>query len=463
MKFIKITFSLLFISLAAFSQNADSAQIRKIYDEALVNGHTYRNLEYLCKQIGPRLSGSPQAQKSVEWTKKLMEDYGFDKVYLQEVMVPHWVRGAKEQAKILAGKQSIVVPIAALGGSVATPKAGLTAEIIELQSLNELKTLGAEHIKGKIVFFNRAFDPKPIETGVSYGMAGDQRRIGASEAAKYGAVGVIVRSLTHSVDDYPHTGNMSYEANGVKIPAAAISTKGANELSRLLKLKTANPVKFFFKQNCETLPDALSYNVIGELTGSEKPDEIITVGGHLDSWDLAEGAHDDGTGVMQSVEVLRIFKALNYKPKHTVRAVMFMNEENGLRGGQKYAELAKLNQEKHLAAIESDAGGFTPRGFGIDAPISLFKQISQQWQPVLQPYDVDRLTLGGGGADIGPLKNAVPGVILIGYRPDSQRYFDIHHTPNDVFENVNKRELELGAASMAGLVYLIDQSGFKLK
>ncbi len=462
MKFIKITLSLLLFSLAAFSQNADSAQIRKIYDEALVNGHAYRNLEYLCKQIGPRLSGSPQAQKSVEWTKKLMEDYGFDKVYLQEVMVPHWVRGAKEQAKILAGKQSIVVPIAALGGSVATPKAGLTAEIIELQSLNELKTLGEERIKGKIVFFNRAFDPKPIETGVSYGMAGDQRRIGASEAAKYGAVGVIVRSLTHSVDDYPHTGNMSYEANGVKIPAAAISTKGANELSRLLKLKTAIPVKFFFKQNCETLPDALSYNVIGELTGSEKPNEIITVGGHLDSWDLAEGAHDDGTGVMQSVEVLRIFKALNYKPKHTVRAVMFMNEENGLRGGQKYAELAKLNGEKHLAAIESDAGGFTPRGFGIDAPISLFKQISQQWQPVLQPYDVDRLTLGGGGADIGPLKNAVPGVILIGYRPDSQRYFDIHHTPNDVFENVNKRELELGAASMAGLVYLIDQSGFKL-
>ncbi|MFM6975976.1 MAG: M20/M25/M40 family metallo-hydrolase [Sphingobacteriaceae bacterium] len=462
MKFTKIALLLMLISQAAFSQSADSVQIRKIYDEALVNGKAYGNLEFLCKKIGARLSGSPQAQKAVEWTKLLMEDYGFDKVYLQEVMVPHWVRGEKEQAKIIAGKQAITVPIAALGGSVATPKNGITAEIIELQSLAELKTLGEDKIKGKIVFFNRAFDPKPIETGISYGIAGDQRRAGPAEAAKYGAVGVIVRSLTHAIDNYPHTGNTSYEANGIKIPAAAISTKGANELSRLLKLRSAVPVKFFFKQNCETLPDALSYNVIGEITGSEKPNEIITVGGHLDSWDLAEGAHDDGTGVMQSVEVLRIFKTLNYKPKHTIRAVLFMNEENGLRGGQKYAELAKANNEIHLAAIESDAGGFTPRGFGFDASGNLFKQIKNSWQTLFEPYDADRLTLGGGGADIGPLKNASQGVVLIGYRPDSQRYFDIHHTPNDVFENVNKRELELGAAAITSLVYLIDQSGFKL-
>jgi len=462
MKLSKLIILLVVISQSVLAQSQDSVQLRKIYDEALVNGHSYKNLEYLCKQIGPRLSGSAGAQKAVEWTKKIMQEYGFDKVYLQEVMVPHWVRGEKEQAKIIAGNKSISVPIAALGGSVATPKAGITAPIIEVQTLAELKTLGEAQLKGKIVFFNRPFDPRPIQTGTSYGMAGDQRRSGPSEAAKYGAVGVIVRSLTHSIDDYPHTGNTSYEANGIKIPAAAISTKGANELSRLLKVKSAVPVKFFFKQNCETLPDALSYNVIGELTGSEKPNEFITVGGHLDSWDLAEGAHDDGTGVMQSVEVLRILKAMNYKPKHTIRAVLFMNEENGLRGGQKYAELAKLNQEKHVAAMESDAGGFTPRGFGIDAPLELFKQVKSTWQPLFEPYDTDKLTLGGGGADIGPLKNAVPGIVLIGFRPDSQRYFDIHHTPNDVFENVNRRELELGAAAMTGLVYLIDQTGFKV-
>lgn len=462
MKALKICFALLLMSSIAFGQKNDSLQIRRIYDEALVNGKSYTDLAYLCKKIGSRLSGSLGAQKAVEWGKQVMESYGFDKVYLQEVMVPHWVRGAKEQAKIIVGKKSMDVPIAALGGSVATPKGGITAPIIEVQSLTELKTLGEANIKGKIVFFNRAFDPRPIETGVSYGLAGDQRRAGPSEAAKYGAVGVIVRSLTHAIDDYPHTGNTTYQDGIAKIPAAAISTKAANELSRELKLKTAIPVKFFFKQNCETLPDVLSYNVIGELVGSEHPDQIITVGGHLDSWDLGEGAHDDGTGVVQSIEVLRIFKAIGYRPKHTIRAVLFMNEENGVRGGLKYAEEAKNKQEKHIAAIESDAGGFTPRGFGIDAPTDLYKKINTLWQPMFQPYDADRLTQGGGGVDIAPLKRTIPGIILIGYRPDSQRYFDIHHTANDVFENVNRRELELGAAAMCSLVYLIDQTGFKL-
>jgi carboxypeptidase Q len=188
-------------------------------------------------------------------------------------------------------------------------------------------------------------------------------------------------------------------------------------------------------------------------------EEIISIGGHLDSWDLAEGAHDDGTGVMQSVEVLRIFKSMNYRPKRTIRAVMFMNEENGLRGGLKYAELAKANNEKHIAAIESDAGGFTPRGFSVDAPKDALAAMSQSWLSLLKPYLIEDIKAGGGGADIGPLKNAVPGVTLIGYRPDSQRYFDIHHASNDVFENVNRRELELGAAAMAALTYLIDQKG----
>jgi hypothetical protein len=461
MKAVKLLLVLVMLSTSLFAQSADSIFLRKIYDEALVNGKAYQNLNYLCKQIGPRLSGSAQAQKAVDWTKKLMESYDFDRVYLQEVLVPHWVRGEKEVGKIVLGKKDIEVPIAALGGSVSTPKQGLTAEIIELQSLAELKTLGEDKIKGKIVFFNRAFDPKPIETGTSYGMAGDQRRAGASEAAKYGALGVIVRSLTHAIDDYPHTGAMNYEANGTKIPAAAISTKGANELSRLLKLNSAVPVKFYFKQNCETLPDVLSYNVIGELKGTTTPDEIITIGGHLDSWDLAEGAHDDGTGVMQSVEVLRILKSLGYQPKHTIRAVLFMNEENGLRGGQKYAEIAKITGEKHIVAMESDAGGFTPRGVGIDAPADLFKKIKGDWEKLFEPYQTDRLTLGGGGADIGPLKTASPGIVLIGFKPDSQRYFDIHHTPNDVFENVNRRELELGAAAMTSLIYLIDHNGLK--
>ncbi len=274
-------------------------------------------------------------------------------------------------------------------------------------------------------------------------------------------MGVIVRSLTGALDNYPHTGATHYAPDGIKIPAAAISTNAADQLSNLLRKRKLPPVKFYFKQNCQTLPDALSYNVVGELKGSENPNKYITVGGHLDSWDLAEGAHDDGAGVMQSVEALRIFKALGYHPKNTIRAVFFMNEENGDKGGIKYAELAAQNKETHLAAIESDLGGFTPRGFGFSgASPDMIKNINLQWKGLLEPYGTDHLIAGGGGSDIGPLKDKTPGVVLIGYLPDSQRYFDVHHTPNDVFENVNKRELELGAASMAALVYLIDQHGF---
>lgn len=458
MKFLKISLLSLCISTAAMAQKTDSVMIRKIYDEALENGHSYKNLEYLCKQIGPRLSGSAGAQKAVDWTKKLMEEYGFDRVYLQEVMVPHWERGAKETAYIVEGKNKTTVPVAALGGSIATPANGITAAVVEVQNFEELKALGESGVKGKIVFFNRPFDPKYVDAFAAYSAAVNQRSQGAVEAAKLGAVAVIVRSMTHSVDNHPHTGGTRYVENVAKIPAAAISTMGANLLSQ--KLKKGN-VQFYLKQNCQTFPDALSYNVVGEIRGSEKPDEIISVGGHLDSWDLAEGAHDDGTGVMQSVEVLRIFKSMNYKPKRTIRAVMFMNEENGLRGGTKYAEIAKQNGENHIAAMESDAGGFTPRGFHVDGSAAILNNVVASWKPLLAPYNLDQITAGGGGADISPLKAAVPGITLFGFRPDGQRYFDIHHASSDVFENVNKRELELGAASMAALTYLIDQHGLQ--
>ncbi|NCD70343.1 M20/M25/M40 family metallo-hydrolase [Mucilaginibacter agri] len=461
---LKPLLSALLIGAASLSASAqtDSVTIRKIYDEALVNGQAYDNLHYLCKNIGQRLSGSTNAQKAVEWGKKLMESYGFDKVYLQEVMVPHWVRGEKEQGFIIDGKTRTPVALAALGMSVATPKEGITAEVIELHDLKELDALGADKIKGKIVFFNRPFDERFIETGAAYGTAGDQRRSGPDAASKYGAVAVIIRSLTSALDNYPHTGTTSYGTVNTPIPGAALSTVAANKLSETIKNAKGKPVKFFLKQNCQTLPDAPSFNVVGELTGTENPNQFVTVGGHLDSWDLAEGAHDDGTGVMQSVEVLRIFKAMGYKPKHSVRAVLFMNEENGGRGGKKYAELAVQNKEEHIAAIESDEGGFTPRGFSFERPSAEFlKQVNANWKSLLAPYEADMLVAGGSGSDIGPLRGSVPGVTLIGFRPDSQRYFDIHHTPNDVFENVNKRELHLGAAAMASLIYLIDQHGLK--
>jgi carboxypeptidase Q len=464
MKFKLSLLLLLGVSTFASAQNTDSLMLRKIYDEALVNGQCYQNLHYLCKNIGQRLSGSANAQKAVDWTNKLMDTYGFDHVFLQPVMVTHWIRGEKEVGKIVDGKTEIPVAIAALGGSVATPKTGLSAQVIEVHSLAELKDLGESVIKGKIVFYNRPFDPRFIETGSAYGTAGDQRFAGAAAAAKFGAVGVIVRSLTEALDNYPHTGTTRYDEGGVKIPAAAISTMAANKLSGMLKLRKLPLIKFYFKQSCQSMPDAPSFNVVGEIKGSENPDKFIIVGGHLDSWDLAEGAHDDGTGVMQSVEVLRILKATGYHPKNSIRAVLFMDEESGGKGGAEYARLAKLNKEDHIAAIETDEGGFTPRGFSfVDASPAFLKGLNKSWKRLFEPYESERLVAGGGGSDIEHLKGTQPSVRLIGFRPDSQRYFDIHHTPNDVFENVNKRELELGSASMASLIYLIDQYGLNFK
>ncbi len=445
-----------FFPFFCFSGVEDSTFARKIFDEALTNGRCYEMLDVLCNDVGARLSGSPEAAKAVEWGKIEMEKHGFDRVFLQEVMVPHWVRGDVEKGVIYTsdGKKNKDIPICALGGSIGTFEGGVKAEVIEVHGLEELKELGEAIISGKIVFFNRPMDPRLISTGSAYGGAVNQRHKGAAESAKYGAIGVIVRSMTLALDDVPHTGAMKYDSAGVKIPAAAISTKGADYLSVLLE--TDPMATFHLELSCETLADEMSYNVIGEIKGSEKPEEIILVGGHLDSWDLGQGAHDDGAGCVQAIEALRLFKALNIIPKRTIRAVLFMNEENGLRGGKKYAELAKLNGENHIAAIESDAGGFTPRGFGINADAAGIEKV-QRWNSVFEDYDLLRIGKGWGGADITPLKEQ--GTVLIGYRPDNQRYFDYHHTSIDTFDKVNKIELELGAASIATLLFFLSEYG----
>lgn len=449
---------LLLTYLVTNAQSPDEQFIRKIYDEALARGQSYEMLEHLCTKIGARLSGSPGAAAAVEWSRQVMQAYGFDSVWLQPVMVPHWVRGKKEIGRIVNSKKlgSEEVNICALGGSVGTGSAGLLANVVEVKTWDELKQLGEKGVKGKIVFFNRPMDPKVIPMFSSYGGAVDQRANGASEAAKLGAIGVIVRSMGVNLEDYPHTGSLRYALNVPKIPAVAIATRHAELLSSLLK--DDKELKFYFETHCETLPDAPSFNVIGELKGTQYPDDIIVVGGHLDSWDLGQGAHDDGTGCVQSIEVLRLFKAMGYKPKCTIRAVMFMNEENGLRGGVEYANQAKLKNEKHIAAMESDRGGFTPRGFTLPTDAKAKEKI-RSWKPLLEPYGLSDFSQEGGGADISPL--APQGVPLMGFLPDSQRYFNYHHTPEDTFDKVDKRELELGAASMAALVYLIDQYGLK--
>jgi len=453
-----ILLSVIFLGICAFVEaQTDETQIEQLYKTSLTEGKSYEWLDYLSNQIGSRLSGSSGAQRAVEWTKSELDSLGLDKVWLQPVMVPRWVRGTPEYAFIETGPgETTQVPICALGGSIATPMGGVKAEVIEVQSIEEIAELGASKIGGKIVFFNRPFQDELINTFQAYGGCVDQRYAGAEEAAKYGAAGVLVRSLTHRLDDYPHTGAMSYGSltKAQRIPAAAISTNGAELLSTLLKL---NPrTKFFFSMSCQNHQDVESYNVIGEITGSVYPDQYMVVGGHLDSWDLGDGSHDDGAGIVQSMEVLRLLKATAYKPKYSIRVVLFMNEENGLRGGRKYAEEAKAKGERHVFALESDSGGFTPRGFSFDIDDANFAQV-KQWEPLFKPYYIHYFERGGSGADIGPLKGN--GTVLAGLRPDSQRYFDYHHAANDTFDAVNKRELELGAATMASLIYLFDKYG----
>ena len=448
--------TLLIIPFFVFSQT-DEKVISEIYTNSLTNGQSYSWLDYLSNNIGSRLSGSLGAEKAVEWTKDELESMGLDKVWLQPVMVPKWVRGVPEFAYIETSPgKTIKVNICALGGSISTPPTGLKSKVIEVSGVDELEKLGTKNIEGKIVFFNRPMDASLINTFESYGGCVNQRYSGAMEASKFGAIGVIVRSMNLRIDDFPHTGSMTYGdiPPQKRIPSAAISTKHADLLSGMIKLD--NNVQFYFKQNSKQLDDVLSHNVIGEITGSEFPDEYIVVGGHLDSWDLGDGAHDDGAGCIQSMEVLRLLKLSGIKPKRSIRVVLFMNEENGLRGGNKYAEIAAQKNENHIFALESDAGGFTPRGFYFDCDQSNFEQILS-WKSLFKPYLIHFFELGGSGADIGPLKNETN--VLSGLKPDSQRYFDYHHAPNDTFDAVNKRELELGAATMTSLVYLIDKYG----
>jgi hypothetical protein len=439
----------------AFAQNDDSLRIRQITNEILNNGQAYENLRYLCKKIGPRLSGSPNAQKAVEATAKMLKAAGADTVYLQPCLVPHWIRGTKESGFItLANGKKHHLKLCALGNSVGTGTKGISAPVIEVKNLEELEQLGEKIIKGKIVFINLPMNPTHIRTFRAYGESGKARVDGPSKAAKFGAAAVMVRSLASNPDEYPHTGVTQYNDSFPKIPAVAISTNDADWLSQQLKLKMQ--LKAFVQTNCMLLPDAPSFNVVGEIRGSEKPDEIITVGGHLDSWDLAEGAHDDGAGCVQSIEVIRVLKALGIQPKHTIRAVMFMNEENGGKGADKYLELAKAKKERHIFALESDAGGFSPRGFSIDATDAQYETI-MQWKPLMYEYGVYHFSRGGSGADVGDLKQL--GAATAGLEPDSQRYFDVHHASTDVFEAVSRRELHLGAACMAALLYLADKYG----
>lgn len=446
----------LIVMIPAFGQavkqfdEGEEMVIKSIYSKALLEQQAYKWLDQLCNEIGSRLAGSANDKKAVIWAVEELSSIGLDSVWTQEVEVPKWVRG-KEEASIKEFVKEYPLAITALGGSVPT-RGVLLAEVVEVHNFDELAALGKEKIEGKIVFYNRSMDPTLISTGAAYGGAANQRWAGAKEASKFGAVAVLVRSLTLKPDNYPHTGSMSYGDAKVKIPAAAVSIEGAEMLSKKLKENTG--LKVQMNLTCSNQGKAISYNVIGEIKGRDKPNEIVVVGGHLDSWDLGTGAQDDGAGATQSMETIKILKEMDYELKRTHRIVLFANEEFGLDGAKAYAKQVKERGEYHAIALESDGGSGTPRGFSVQA---VEDGVNYVWgfEELLSPYGLNQFMKGWSGADIGQLKSDK--TILIGYVPDNQRYFDYHHAYTDRFDIINARELELGAASMAALLYLMDK------
>jgi len=451
---------LLFLNAQAFGQgeDTDALFIKDIHNFTLTEAQCYDWLSHLTTECKGRLAGSENAEKAVAYTKKIMDTLGFTKTWLQPCKVKKWHRGEPEKVTIKYGDQEVNLNALALGNSIGTRAAGITAEVVEVKSLDEVEALGRAGIEGKIVFYNRPMNPTQLRTFNAYGGAVDQRVWGASKAAEYGGLAAIVRSMTLRQDDYPHTGTLVYREEISQVPGLAISTNDANMLSDLLQKQQ---VEMYVWTNCRPGEESISYNVIGEITGSQYPNEIITVGGHLDAWDVGGGAHDDGAGCVHSLQVIHTLNGIGYRPQRTIRCVMFMNEENGLAGGKEYARVSNEKNEFHLAALESDAGGFVPRGFSFDGDPEVLKPYYakvSEWLPLLESYGL-YFTTGGSGADISPLKSQKG--LLIGLRPDSQRYFDYHHTTIDQIDVVNKRELELGAAAMASLIYLIDKYGLK--
>jgi carboxypeptidase Q len=421
----------------------------KIVKTALVEKKGYGYLEELCK-IGPRLSGSENSLKAIYWAKEKMEKLGFDSVRLQPVMVPHWVRGDIEKVEIVKSKyyKNRNLNVTALGGSAGTGRKGITAKLIEVSSYKDLQNLG-DKVKGKIVFINHHFNEGNLDPFHSYDEAGGERFRGPIECAKYGAVAAIIRSLTADYDNVPHTGVTGRVDSIKQIPLVAVGLRDADFLSEALKKDSQLEINM--KLSCDTKKDAQSFNVIGEIKGTEKPDEIIVVGAHIDCWDVSSGAQDDGAGCMQVMETLNILKRLSIKPERTIRCVLFINEENGSRGAKEYEKYAEGSTQKHIAAIESDRGAFTPRGFYVDSDSTTFEKI-KSWLPVLEKSGIDWIKKGGSGTDVAHLKNCLA---RLGYASDSQRYFNYHHSANDTIEAVNPREMELGSSAIAIMALLL--------
>lgn len=444
---------------AARADESDSrhrATSERLIGTALTDDHAWLRLSQLCDGIGHRLSGSPQLERAVAWAAAAMREDGLDRVWLQPVLVPHWVRGEERATMVEPGPQTLSV--LGLGRTVGTPPGGVTADVVAVGSFAEFDSLPDDAVRGRIVLWNVPF------TG--YGPTVRYRGQGALRAARRGAVASLVRSVGPVSLRTPHTGAMSAWPDSVApIPAAAVTIEDAEMMQRLLR--RGQRVRVRLELGARTLPDAPSHNVIGELRGREKPGEIVVVGGHLDSWDVGQGAHDDGGGCVISMEALRLMKRLGLRPRRTIRCVLWTNEENGLRGAIAYADSLRGAFETHVAALESDGGVERPVGFAVAAHVPgtdstdaartarALRELRAA-APLLAGIGADRLTDGGGGADIGPLMRG--GVLGLAHQTVGEHYFDWHHTPADMLDKVDPVELRKNVAAMAVMLWVLADS-----
>jgi len=445
----------LVFSTSVFGQTQQTAQ--RIIDHTLANSRAYEHLSYLTDNIGPRLSGSKGADLAVKWTTAQLASWGLE-TRNESVLVPHWVRGAERGHLPSHNNQKIV--LTALGGSVATPAAGVTAEVVEVTSYDQLEKLGRAKLAGKIVFYNSPMDMSLVESGKAfeaYSKAVVFRGVGASRAAEYGAIAAVVRSVASGSLRTPHTGSLRYLDGQPKIPAAAITTEDADLIHRLLA--KGEKVRMHLVLTPRSLPDVTSANVIAEIRGTERPDQVVLIGGHLDSWDLGTGAIDNGSGVVMVMETMRVLKELGIRPKRTIRAVLFMNEENGLRGGRTYfANVAKREElTKHIAAIESDAGAATPTGFITTLAGHDLEQVQSRLRVLNRIAPMSFSSSKNTGADTSPLTDAgIPGFGLV---PNPRYYFDFHHTPADTLDKVDPKALAQNTAVIAATAYILAEDG----
>ena len=413
----------------------------RIIGASLVSSHAYTRLSYLTDHIGHRLSGSKSLERAIEWALAEMKRDGLDNVRGDKVIVPHWVRG--EESLEMTVPRSLKLTMLGLGNSVGTPAEGITADAVVVRNFAELDALG-EKLRGKIVVYNVPF--------TNYGATVQYRGSGPSRAARYGAVAALVRSVTPVSLQSPHTGGLNYDERQPKIPAAAISIEAAELLQRMHDRGERMTLRL--KMEAKFLPDAESANVIAELRGSEKPDEVVLIGGHFDSWDVGQGAHDDGGGCIIAWEAVRLLKELGLKPRRTIRVVLYTNEENGLRGGNAYRDAYRTQLAKHIFAIESDSGTYRPEGLGLSptAPPQVRSNL-REIAKLLAGIGADGVAATGGGADIGPImREGVPGASL---DVDGTHYFDIHHTASDTLDKIDPRDLQLCVATMAVFAYTI--------